>query len=78
MGVKGDNLELISGLLWSSFMLNYMVIRVKEKDLNKEKSEKEKVRENDREKRETKRKAKVLGDSFLDREFFDGGRLWFL
>ena len=31
MGVKGDNLELISGLLWSSFILNYMVTRVKEK-----------------------------------------------
>ena len=31
MGVKGDNLELISGLLLPSFILNYMVIRVKEK-----------------------------------------------
>ena len=48
MGVKGDNLELISGLLWSSFILNYMVIRVKEKELNKEKSER--GRENEREK----------------------------
>ena len=37
--------------------------------MTKEKSEKEKGRENDRGKRETKRKAKVLGDSFLDREF---------
>ena len=46
--------------------------------MNKEKSEKEKERENDREKRETKRKAKVLGDSLLDREFFGGGRLWFM
>ena len=46
--------------------------------MNKEKLEKEKERENDREKRETKRKAKVLGDSLLDREFFGGGRLWFL
>ena len=45
--------------------------------MNKEKSEKEKERENDREKRETKRKAKVLGDSLLDRKFFGGGRLWF-
>ena len=32
MGVKGDNLELISGLLWSSFILNYMVTRVKQRD----------------------------------------------
>ena len=46
--------------------------------MNKEKSEKEKERENDREKRETKRKAKVLGDTLLDREFFGRGRLWFL
>ena len=46
--------------------------------MNKEKSEKEKERENDREKRETKRKAKVLGDSLLDREFFGGDRLWFM
>ena len=37
----------------------------------------QKERENDREKRETNRKAKVLGDSLLDREFFGGGRLWF-
>ena len=46
--------------------------------MNKEKSEKQKERENDREKRETKRKAKVLGDSLLDREFIVGGRLWFM
>ena len=47
--------------------------------MNKEKEGKrQKERENDREKRETKRKAKVLGDSLLDREFFGGGRLWFL
>ena len=31
MGIKGDNLGLISGLLLPSFILNYMVIRVKEK-----------------------------------------------
>ena len=31
LGVKGDNLELISGLLLSSFIPNYMLIRVKEK-----------------------------------------------
>ena len=61
MGVKGDNLGTNSGLLLPSFILNYMIIRVKEKSLNKEKSEKEKERENDREKRETKRKARALG-----------------
>ena len=78
MGVKGDNLELISGLLLPSFILNCMAKRVKEKELNKEKSEKGKERENDRQKREMKRKAKVLGDILLDREFFGGGRLWFM
>ena len=47
--------------------------------MNKEKEGKrQKERENDREKRETKRKAKVLGDSLLGREFFGGGRLWFM
>ena len=47
--------------------------------MNKEKEEKrQKERENDREKREAKKKAKVLGDSLHDREFFGGGRLWFM
>ena len=32
LGVKGDTLEINSGLLLSSFILNYMVIRVKEKE----------------------------------------------
>ena len=32
MGVKGDNLEINSGLLLSPFILNYMIIRVKEKE----------------------------------------------
>ena len=27
---------------------------------------------------ETKRKAKVLGDSLLDHELFGGGRLWIM
>ena len=62
MGVKGDNLGIKSGLLLTSFILNYMVIRVKEKEFKKGKIERtEKRGENDREKRETKRKAKVLG-----------------
>ena len=37
LGVKGDNLEINSWLLLPSFILNYMIIRVKEKSLNKEK-----------------------------------------
>ena len=36
MGVKRGNLKLISGLLLSSFILNYILIRVKERGLNKE------------------------------------------
>ena len=65
MGVKGDNLGLISGLLVPSFILNYMVIRVKEKELKKEKSEKEKrVNERTRE-GETKRKEKHWKSRFL-------------
>ena len=31
LGVKSGNLELISGVLLSSFILNYMLIRVKER-----------------------------------------------
>ena len=65
MGVKGDNLGLNSGFVLSSFILNYMVIRVKEKELNKEKSEKEK-RENERTREgEMKRKAKHWKSRFL-------------
>ena len=79
MGVKGDNLGIKSGLLLTSFILNYMVIRVKEKEFKKGKIERtEKRGENDREKRETKRKEKILGDSLVDRKFFGGGRLWFM
>ena len=39
MGVKGDNLEINSGLILPYFLLNYMVIRVKEKELEEEKEE---------------------------------------
>ena len=55
MRVKGDNLELISGLLWSPFILNYMVIRVKEKELNKEKEERDRKRGRTIERREKRR-----------------------
>ena len=48
MGVKGDNLKLISGLLLSSFILNYMLIRVKEKGLNKKKKKNTERGRNDR------------------------------
>ena len=60
MKIKGDNLELISGLLLSSFILNYMLIRVKEKKgLNK------KNRKNrEREKRSIKRRERRGKQSF--------------
>ena len=54
MRVKGDNLEINSGLLLSFFVLNYMIIRVKEKEERDRKGE----RENERTREgETKRKA---------------------
>ena len=55
MGVKGDNLGINSGLLLQSFTLNYMVIRVKEKELNKEKEERDIKRGRTIERREKRR-----------------------
>ena len=49
MGVKGDNLELISGLLLSSFILNYMLIRVKERGLKKKNRKNREREKNDQE-----------------------------
>ena len=37
MGVKGGNPKLISGVLLPPFILNYILIRVKERGLNKKK-----------------------------------------
>ena len=50
MGVKRGNLKLISGSLLLSFILNYILIRVKERGFNKEKrnnKEREKKKENE-------------------------------
>ena len=54
MGVKKDNLEINSGLLLPSFILNYMVIRVKEKGvgIRKKRKRQKKRGTNEREKRE--------------------------
>ena len=46
--------------------------------MNKEKSEKEKERDERARERGTKRKAKLWRSRLLDREFFGGGRLWFM
>ena len=56
MGVKRGNLKLISGSLLPPFILNYILIRVKERGLNKKNrknKERQKKREtNDREEEE--------------------------
>ena len=55
MGVKRGNLELISGLLLPSFILNYMLIRVKERGFGIRKIERTK-RERERESNEKEEK----------------------
>ena len=69
MRVKGDNLKLISGLLLSSFILNYMLIRVKERGLNKKNRKNREREKNDRERGETKRKTKLWGICLLDHQY---------
>ena len=58
MRVKGDNLKLISGLLLSSFILIYMLIRVKEKGLNKKNRKNREKREKRSREKERKRKQR--------------------
>ena len=63
MGVKRGNLELISGLLWPSFILNYMLIRVKEKGLNKKnRKNREREREERSRERRNEEESKALGN----------------
>ena len=54
MGVKRGNLKLISGLLLPSFILNYILIRVKERGFEEENRKNKRERENRTRKRETK------------------------
>ena len=62
MGVKGRNLEINSGLLLTSFILNQMIIRVKEKSLNKEKQKEQKKEErNERGKEKNAEESKGFG-----------------
>ena len=58
MGVKEDNREINSGLLLSSFIIDYMIIRVKEKESGKKIKRTE--RENERE-RENEEESKGIG-----------------
>ena len=60
MGVKRGKLELISGLLLPFFILNYMIIRVKERGFDK-KNRKNKERERESNEKEEKQEE---GQSF--------------
>ena len=58
MGVQGGNFEINSGLLLSSFILNYLIVRVIEKEFEEGKIKRtEEGRTSERER--TKRKAKL-------------------
>ena len=62
MGVKRGNLKLISGLLLPSFILNYILIRVKERGFEEEnRKNKEKEGESNE-----KRKPQGFGKFLLD------------
>ena len=70
MGVKVDNLGIISGLFLSSFILNYILIRVKEKGFWNKKNRKNRERQerNDRSiERGTKRTTELWGISLFYR-----------
>ena len=60
MGVKEDNLEINSGLLLSSFIINYMILRVKEKGSEEGKIKRTEEGKRARE-RERRGKQKVFG-----------------
>ena len=60
MGVKEDNLGISNGLLLASFILNYLIIRVKQRDF--ERGENYKKRENEREGEKNEEKAKSIGE----------------
>ena len=63
MGVKRVNLKLISGLLLPSFILNYILIRVKERGLE---SENLKAQEREKTNEQGEKKNKALGICLLD------------
>ena len=55
MGVKRGNPKLISGVLLPSFILNYILIRVKKEGLNKKNKKEQKETEKERERVERER-----------------------
>ena len=83
MGVKRGNLKLISGLLLPPFILNYMLIRVKERGFWIKKIERTRERErksNEREgenERTGKEEEQSFGNLLAWSLVFGGGRLWF-
>ena len=68
MGVKGDNLEINSGLLLSSFIIDYMIIRVKEKEFGEGKIKRTEENERARE-RERRGQQRHWGSSLLDHDY---------
>ena len=78
MGVKRGNLKLISGLLLPSFILNYMLIRVKERGFFNKKNRKNKERERERSREEGNEEETKLGKLVALLRIFGGGRLWFM
>ena len=60
MGVKGDNLEINSRLLLSSFIFDYTIIRVKRKRICKRKIKRTGRGENEQE-RENEEESKGIG-----------------
>ena len=60
MRVKGYNPKINSGLLLSSFILNYMVIRVKQREFERGEKLKRKEERTSEGGRRTKRKEKAL------------------
>ena len=57
-----------NGLLLSSLILDYMIIRVKEKEYGEGKIKRTERGRNEREKGEAKRKTKALGSSLFDHD----------
>ena len=66
MGVKRGNLQLISGLLLPSFILNYILIRVKERGFLIKKIERTREKKRKSNEKEEKGRETKLGKFLLD------------
>ena len=65
MGVKGGNFEINSGLLLSSFIMDYMITRVKEKEFGGEKLKEQEERNERARERERRGKQKGFGKELV-------------